>query len=445
MKQKRVLILLVIVAALLSLACNAIRSITSPPTATPQPTEVVPMETPTAKATPMKAPTLEPTSTKAPAATPTEKPAVTPSPTVEVVEGLSLEIINDSGRDIWAIYISASDADDWGENRLTDTVIRDGKSYVLKGIPAGVYDLQAVDENGEVIETVWEVEIAEDTYWAVVGGATLEVVNGSTKIVAALYISPSDSDSWGEDWLGGVTLKSGGSYMVEGLESDTLYDMKAEDGEGNVVEVVYSVPVSGNYTWYIVGKTDLPAKAVLRFEDDFSDNRNHWAATRETDDVYYIPPKDGQYCILIKSTNLTAWEWYEPFRPDQFVAEVACIPDMGTDATCGIGFGPDGDNLYWFEVAPEQQRYALFLLQDDEWQEPPIPWTDSKNIMPTGWNYLSIERLGGYFSVFVNGVLLGQVESNIFPTGRIGIGGSSYEDGNVTVCLDDLRVWRIEK
>lgn len=360
------------------------------------------------------------------------------------MEGFELEIINESGRDIWYIYISQSDADSWGDDWLQADVIAAGDSYVVTGIPAGVYDLQAEDENGEIIETIWEAEITESTFWTVVGGGSLEVINNSTDIIAELYVSASDSDSWGDDQLGGVAIKSGGSYVVEGLSNDALYDIKAADADGNTIEAIYNVSVYGWYTWYVIGKTDLPSNAVLRFEDDFSNNRNNWAQTRETDQVRYIPPADGQYCILIKSTDLTAWEWYEPFRPDKFVAEVACTPDAGTDATCGIGFGPDGDNLYWFEVSPESQTYALFLLKDDAWQEAPISWTESKNIVPTGWNYLSIERVGGYFSVFVNGVMLGQVESNIFPTGRIGIGGASYEDGNVTVCVDNLRVWRLE-
>lgn len=436
MKYKSWIVLIVTVLMIVSLACNAGRT-----TPTPEPPTVAPTEAPTA--------TPEPTATPKPTATPeptaTTAPTATPEPTEVVEEGLSLEITNQSSRDIWYVYISPSDADDWGDDWLAGDVIPAGESYTIRGIPAGVYDLQAEDEDGGVIETLWEADIAEDSYWTVVGGASLEVINNSTEIIAALYVSPSDSDSWGEDWLGGVALKSGGSYVVEGLENDVSYDVKAEDADGNTLETIYNVSVVDGYTWYVVGKTDLPTNAVLRFEDDFSDNRNHWAATRETDDVYYIPPKDGQYCILIKATDLTAWEWYEPFRPDQFVAEVACTPDEGTDATCGIGFGPDGDNLYWFEVAPEQQSFALFLLKDDEWQEAPIDWTESKNIVPTGWNYLSIERTGGYFSVFVNGVMLGQVESTIFPTGRIGIGGATYDDGNVTVCLDDLRVWRIEK
>ncbi len=437
MKEKRLLFTMVAFLMLLSLACNAGRV-----TQTAEPTEVV---QPT-KAAPTKEPTAVPEPTEAPTAVPTETPVptATAEPTEEPVEGFSLEIINETGTDIWYVYISPTDADDWGEDWLAGDIIPAGESYTLTGIPEGVYDMQAEDESGTVIETLWEAEIVEDIYWTVVGGASLEVINNSEDIIAALYVSPSDSDDWGEDWLGGVALKSGGSYVVEGLQDDIMYDVKAEDVDGDTIESIYNVSLYGWYTWYVVGRMDLPANAVLRFEDDFSDNRNNWATDPETDEVYHIPPKDGEYCILIKSTDLTAWEWYTPFRPDQFVAEVACTRDADTDATCGIGFGPDGDNLYWFEVAPESQSFALFLLQDDEWQDPLIEWTESKNIVPNGWNYMSIERTEGYFSVFVNGVLLGQVESAIFPTGRIGIGGATYDDGNVTVCLDDLRVWRIE-
>jgi hypothetical protein len=33
----------------------------------------------------------------------------------------------------------------------------------------------------------------------------------------------------------------------------------------------------------------------------------------------------------------------------------------------------------------------------------------------------------------------------LFPTGRVGIGGATYEVAPVNICLDDLMVWRIEK
>ncbi|HQE93190.1 MAG TPA: hypothetical protein PLH19_05375 [Anaerolineae bacterium] len=437
MKTKRLIMVIVAFLMVLSLACNAGRT-----TTTPAPTEVPPTKTEPTK-TPTTEPTARPTATPAPTKTPA--PADTAAPTATEEEGATIEIINNSGTDIWYVYISPTDSEDWGDDWLGGDVIPAGESYVLTDIPAGTYDLQVEDENGNAIETMWETEVTGDNTWTVEATqVSLEVVNGSEELVAALYVSPSDSDEWGKDWLGGVAIKSGGSYVVEGLDVGT-YDIKAENADGETVESIFNVDLSGEYSWNIVGKADLPANAVLRFEDDFSDNRNNWGAIAETDDVYYMKPEDGQYCILIKSSELTAWEWYEPFRPAEFVAEVACTRDADTDASCGIGFGPDGDNLYWFEVSPADQTFALFLLQDDEWQDPPIGWTESKNIVPNGWNYLSIERVGGYFTVFVNGVMLGQVESDIFPTGRIGIGGATYDDDNVTVCLDDLRVWRIEK
>ena len=439
MKNKRWIVLMVTFLMIVSLACNAFRG-----TPTPAPATVAPTEAPKPTAEPKPTATPEPEPTATPEPTTTSEPTAVPEPTEVVEEGFELEIFNESGREIWYIFISPSDADDWGDDWLEADVVTVGGSYVLTGIPAGVYDLQAEDENGEIIETLWEAEITESTFWTVMGGAALEVVNNATDIIVELYVSPSDSDSWGDDQLGGVALKSGGSFEVDVSDTSSLYDMKAVDVDGNIIESIYNVSIEGGFTWYVIGKIDLPSNAVLRFEDDFSDNRNNWGATAETDDVNYMKPENGEYCILIKSTQLTAWEWYEPYRPDQFVAEVACVPDAGTDATCGLGFGPDGDNLYWFEISPEDQLFALFLLQDDEWQDAAISWTESKNILPTGWNYLSIERVGGYFSVFVNGVMLGQVESNIFPTGRIGIGGATYDDGNVTVCLDDLRVWRLE-
>ena len=65
-------------------------------------------------------------------------------------------------------------------------------------------------------------------------------------------------------------------------------------------------------------------------------------------------------------------------------------------------------------------------------------------IYPEGWNYLSMQRVDGVVSVYVNSVLVGEVASDHFPTGRIGLGGATYDLESITICLDDLRVWRLE-
>ncbi|MDF1515660.1 MAG: hypothetical protein P1S60_17770 [Anaerolineae bacterium] len=429
MKQPRKILLLVYLLLLVSLACN-IPGRSTPVPVTPMPDVPKTEETKVA---------VDPTSTTQPDPTVTQPP----STTIPKSKTSTIEITNISGVDIAYIYIADADDDDWGDNWLDGDIIADGETYQLTGIPDGFYDMQANDIDDYVVHELWDVEVKGTYEWTIELAVSLEVYNLSTKTISELYIVSSDSDTWGDDWLAGDEIPVDDYYYFPELDSG-LYDIKAVGTDGKVIETLYNFEINGPYYVDIIGKTLLPTNAILRFEDDFSDNRNSWGED-ENEDVRYNAPANGEFCMDIKVNNLTAWEWYEPFRPDEFVAEVACqVSVSGTDSTCGLGFGPDGDNLYWFEVSAEYQTFALFLLLNDEWQDNLIPWTESLSIYPDGWNYLSLQRINGVVSVLINGVLAGEVESDHFPTGRIGIGGSTYDDGNVTVCLDDLRVWRME-
>jgi hypothetical protein len=272
------------------------------------------------------------------------------------------------------------------------------------------------------------------------GQADLEVINDSDDTITIVYISSIDSDVWGESWLDGE-IAPGESRLFENIEAGS-YDLQVRDEEDSI-ETLYGATLDDSHTWTVIGTASVPDNAVLRFEDDFSDNRNSWGDSA-TDDVTYNPPTDGEYCMEIRTDQMTAWEWYEPFRPDDFLAEVKCTVDVGTDAVCGLGFGPDGDNLFWYEIDAESQSYAVFLLQNDEWQPAMVEWTGDLHIDPTGQNYLGLGRIEGTLYVYVNGTLIDSVDTDLFPTGRIGIGGASYDDPDITVCLDNLRVWRME-
>ncbi len=378
-------------------------------------------------------------------APPTVMPTNTSAPEPETeteTEGATLEISNDSGIDVWYVYLSLADADEWGDDWLGDKKIDDGATYTIEGIPEGVYDVKAEDENHETIQVAWEAEVEGDLTWDITGLSSFEITNDSDDAIYYLYISASDSTTWGDDWLGDDVVKAGASYVVSDVPRG-VYDIKAADQDDDSVEVIYNIALPEKSSWTVVGKRPLPSNAVLRFEEEFTDNRNNWGNS-ETENVFYMSPSDGEYCMLIKSDNFTAWEWYEPFRTDEFVADVSCYLDGAEDASCGLGFGPDGDNIYWYEISPSDQTFALFLLEDGSWQESLIEWTVSRNISPSGVNYLSMERVQGVVFLYVNGVLIGQVDSDRFPEGRVGLGGSTYSEGNATVCLDNLRVWRLE-
>lgn len=392
-------------------------------------------DTPTPQAPP---PTLEERPT------PEEKPTVPPADTPEPEpEGTALEITNNSGVDVWYIFMSPTKADSWGEDWLGDDVILDGETFTIEGIPEGIYDVKAVDESDEVVEVWWEEDFEGLMMWTIAGLASLEIVNESPDTITDLYISPPEDSSWGDNWLSGDVVGPEGRYTVGDIPRGT-YDMKVADSAGDSIEVVYSVPLAGEKSWDVTGKTLLPDNAVLRFEDEFEDNRNAWGLIPEDEDVKYMPPANGEFCILIKSTGLYAWEWYEPFRTDEFVVEVMCQAEGVEDASCGLGFGPDGDNFFWFEVFPSEQTFALLLWEDGVQQDNLLDFTASPNIEPDGSNSLSMQRVSGIVSLYVNSVLVGEVESDRFPTGRVGIGGCTFNEGYADICMDNLRVWRLE-
>ena len=400
--------------------------------------------------TPEVPPTVEeqPTPEKKPAAeqqaTPQQKASGPPTDTPEpAAEGATLEITNDSGVDVWYIYLSPSKAERWGENWLGDHVIRNGETHTIEGIPEGRYDVQVADQNEEVVEMWSEVDVEGVIPWSIEGLASLEVINESSTTITELYISAPEDTSWGDPWLSGQAIGPGESLTIGDIPRGA-YDVKVADADGDAIEVIYSVGLAGELSWEVIGKTSLPGNAVLRFEDEFENNRNNWGLDVEGEDVFYKRPANGQYCILIKSENFTAWEWYEPFRPDEFVAEVFCEVAGAEGATCGLGFGPDGDNLYWFEVSAGDQAFAFKLLENGSWQEELVEWTTSFRIDPDGSNALSLERVGGVVSLIINAVLVAQADGSRFPTGRVGIGGSTYDVGYADVCLDNLRVWRLE-
>lgn len=402
----------VVTIAVVMLVAAALACGPSAPSPTPVPTETVPPATPT--------------------------PTLTPTPS-----GPSLQIINQSGRTITGVYISPTDADEWGENWLTGSVIQDGESYTISGLTPGTYDLRADDESGQRFQIAWEVEIREPVEWVVTGKASLTVVNHSDETIAYLYVSPSDSTEWGENWLDTEVIPSGSSWTLTDIPTGK-YDVRVANAAGETIETAYSVSLIGDQTWNVTGVASLPDNAVLRFQDEFDDNRNRWGLFGESENVRFAPPANGEYCILIKSSNHTAWEWYDPFRTREFFAEAVCRVEGAADATCGLGFGPDTENIYWFEVSASDQTFALFLLENGSWQEAPIHWQVSRSINPYGPNALAMGRVGDTIRVYVNGIPVGETSGERFPTGRVGIGGATYDQGNATICIDALYVWQLQ-
>jgi serine protease Do len=176
---------------------------------------------------------------------------------------VTLEVVNDMSQDIWYIYISPSNSDSWGEDWLGDDTLPANSSYYFTLSP-GTYDLAAYNTDHELMsEEMYGVDLSSDQTWTIYmegdddmsgspdNWATLEVVNEANVPIWYIFISPSTSDDWGEDWLDDMVLFENDSYTFT-LPPDT-YDLKAIGENDAIIEEQYQVEIIGEGTWTING------------------------------------------------------------------------------------------------------------------------------------------------------------------------------------------------
>lgn len=84
----------------------------------------------------------------------------------EDVPSATLEIVNESGKTIRGINIVTPDATEWGRNAL-DEPIAPGERTTITGIPAGIYDLRALDEEDNFLSAVFSVQLESETTWTI--------------------------------------------------------------------------------------------------------------------------------------------------------------------------------------------------------------------------------------------------------------------------------------
>src|SRR3954468_11044931 len=64
------------------------------------------------------------------------------------VRSASITIANSSGRSIINVYLSHTDADDWGSNQLGNSTIASGESYTISNVAWDGSQIKVVAEDG---------------------------------------------------------------------------------------------------------------------------------------------------------------------------------------------------------------------------------------------------------------------------------------------------------
>ncbi|MGE0491872.1 MAG: hypothetical protein AB7S38_21855 [Vulcanimicrobiota bacterium] len=70
------------------------------------------------------------------------------------------------------------------------------------------------------------------------GEQDFELFNRTGVDIYALYVSPSGTDNWEEDLLGGKVIQNGATVNIQfdGASEAELWDIRVEDSEGNALE-----------------------------------------------------------------------------------------------------------------------------------------------------------------------------------------------------------------
>jgi len=91
---------------------------------------------------------------------------------------------------------------------------------------------------------------------AFAGQQDFTVVNKTGVVIAALYVSPTSANEWGEDILGVDTLAVDGTCEItfDPGEETALWDLRIEDGDGQSI------------VWTELKLKEI-SKATLHFED----------------------------------------------------------------------------------------------------------------------------------------------------------------------------------
>jgi hypothetical protein len=203
--------------------------------------------------------------------TPTPLPT-NPEPEIDA-KNISVRFVNGLDSDVCWLYIRQNGESQWGDDRLgSSTILSPGDGLVLDDLPPDLYDIRADDcvnrelwfIRGMALRVGQIVVIGagstaatpsprvESTAGAVEDTITITFINTLATAVCSIYVSPSTSDIWGENWLEDIFLSADDSYYQQ--IAPGTYDLKVDDCDRSEVLLVIGM--------------DLYSSQSIRIEED---------------------------------------------------------------------------------------------------------------------------------------------------------------------------------
>jgi hypothetical protein len=196
-------------------------------------------------------------------------PTPTPTPTL-TPPAATLTLYNDAGEAVCRVFIVPAGSASWGEDQLGGAEFVDPGENRSFSIPQGRYDVKAEDCEGNVLDRQENVLVEGMSAWLIPGEPDptaeprlLTLSNESGQTVCAVYITLSalsEEQEWGENRLQPGEVVEPGETRSFSVPAGT-YDLRAEDCEGNVIDVRRGLAVDESAKWSIAPPTPTPSPA----------------------------------------------------------------------------------------------------------------------------------------------------------------------------------------
>jgi len=170
-------------------------------------------------------------------------------PVVSGSGDIDITIVNRSPDEICYVLITSSSDDSWGDDLLgSDETIQPGASRVFS-FDEGTYDVRAESCDEAGMATAWEVS-RSTTVTAGDSGANVRLLvdNQSGAEVCYAFISPSNAEDWGDDWMGEMETLQPGMLRLFYVKSGE-YDLQVADCDGETLTEEYEVDLTDDLTW----------------------------------------------------------------------------------------------------------------------------------------------------------------------------------------------------
>ena len=181
----------------------------------------------------------------------TPRPIETEKATEAPASGeFQIDVVNEASEDICYVLISPADSDEWGDDLLgEDETIESGQTRSFS-VPGVLQDVKILNCDQATMATTFDVD---SDFTLTVGGAgliELTASNESSIELCYIYISPSTSDSWGDDWLGEKESITIGDARIFYVEPGT-YDLLAQNCDDEDVVTETEIELDSDTEWTI--------------------------------------------------------------------------------------------------------------------------------------------------------------------------------------------------